>query len=56
MTYPENTLLVARPDTEPDLVAIKKFISEKQLSKDDVKLSRKNGLLELRTRRDVKYG
>lgn len=56
MIYIGGSLLIARPDTPQNLQAIKEHIALKNLTQDDVKIIRADGLLKLIAKRDVKYG
>lgn len=53
--YPTDFPLIVAYDSPESLENIKRHIRAKDLTNDDVKLIRKNGLLELKTRREISY-
>lgn len=56
MNFAPDTILIALNDTSENLEWIRKFIREKNLDSDDVKIVRRDKLLQLRTKREVSYG
>ena len=55
MIHPSGTLLIVRNDTPADLDYIKQFIRDRGLTQEDVSLTRRDGLLQLRAKREVGY-
>lgn len=56
MIHSTDKILIADNDTTENLEAIKRFVRNHGFTSEDVKIIKRGGLLQLRSKRELNYG